>query len=71
MNDIWTWVLVLVAAVLVIGLLLYPRGPDHHHAGLQGDDVVAVVPLLALLLVGVSPGLDHLQLVHAEGAGDG
>ena len=37
MNDIWTWVLVLVAAVLVIGLLLYARGPDHHH----GDDIGA------------------------------
>ena len=32
-------------------------------AGLERDDVVAVVPLLALLLVVVAPGLDHPQLL--------
>ena len=40
------------------------------HARLEGDDVVAVVPLLALLLVRVAAGLDHLEVAHAEGVGD-
>jgi hypothetical protein len=31
----------------------------HHHARLQRHDVVAVVPLLALLLEGVAAGGDH------------
>ena len=39
-------------------------------AGLEGDDVVAVVPLLALLLVGVAAGLDDVELRHAERVGD-
>src|SRR6478735_2608005 len=41
------------------------------HAGLERDDVVAVVPLLALLLVLVAAGLDHLQAVDLQGVGDG
>ena len=40
------------------------------HAGLEGDDVVAVVPLLALLLVLVTPGLHHLEVANAQGIGD-
>ncbi len=40
-------------------------------ARLEGDDVVAVVPLLALLLVGVAAGLDDVELRDAEGVGDG
>ena len=38
--------------------------------GLEGDDVVAVVPLLALLLVLVTAGFDDGQLVDAERVGD-
>ena len=41
-----------------------------HDARLEGDDVVAVVPLLALLLVVVAAGLDDVQLRHAERVGD-
>ncbi len=37
MKEIWIWILALLAAVLVIGLLRYARGPEHHH----GDDVGA------------------------------
>ena len=40
-------------------------------ARLEGDDVVAVVPLLALLLVLVAARLDDVQLLDAEGVGDG
>src|SRR6187402_3865293 len=40
------------------------------HAGLEGDDVVAVVPLLALLLVLVAARLDDGELVDTEGVGD-
>src|SRR4029453_8224136 len=39
------------------------------HAGLERDDVVAVVPLLALLLVGVAAGLDPPQLGYPQGVG--
>ena len=39
-------------------------------ARLERDDVVAVVPLLALLLVRVATGLDHVELRHAQGVGD-
>ena len=35
-------------------------------AGLERDDVVAVVPLLALLLVGVAAGLHDVELLDAE-----
>ena len=37
MNDIRIWILVVLAAVLIIALLRYARGPEHHH----GDDVGA------------------------------
>ena len=41
----------------------------HHHAGLERDDVVAVVPLLPLLLVPIATGLDDVELPDAEGVG--
>src|SRR3954452_6114865 len=41
------------------------------NARLEGDDVVAVVPLLALLLVLVAAGLDDMQLLDAQRVGDG
>src|SRR5262245_48610567 len=41
----------------------------HHDAGLQGHDVVAVVPLFALGLEGVPAGLHHAHRPHAEGHG--
>src|SRR4029079_5676984 len=41
------------------------------HAGLDGDDVVAVVPLLPLLLVCSSPGLDDLDSARVQGVCDG
>jgi hypothetical protein len=37
MKTIWIWIMVLLAAVLVIGLLRYARGPEHQ----RGDDVGA------------------------------
>src|SRR3954451_259217 len=41
-----------------------------HHTGLEGDHVVAVVPLFALLLVDVTTGLHHLHLRHLHGVRD-
>ena len=38
MPDVIRWVIVLAAALLVIGLIAYARGPEHHH----GDDIGAV-----------------------------
>jgi hypothetical protein len=38
MPDAIRWVIVLAAALLVIGLIAYARGPEHHH----GDDVGAL-----------------------------
>ncbi len=35
MRDMRTWVLVVVLVLLVIGLVAYARGAEHHH----GDDV--------------------------------
>ena len=43
MKSIWTWILILLAAVLVIGLLGYARGPEHH----RGDDVGAWSPVFS------------------------
>ena len=38
----------------------------HDHTWLERDDVVPVVPLLALLLVRVSSGLDDMQFVDTQ-----
>ncbi len=35
MNDATRWILAAVAIVLVVGLLVWARGDDHH----RGDDV--------------------------------
>ena len=35
-------------------------------AGLERDDVVAIVPLLARLLVGVAAGLDDVELLESR-----
>ena len=35
MKDLRTWVLVVLLVLLLIGLVGYARGPEHHH----GDDV--------------------------------
>src|SRR5215475_2102876 len=36
------------------------------HAGLDGDDIVAVVPLLALRLPGIAAGPDDSEMLQAE-----
>jgi hypothetical protein len=38
MPDGVRWALVLVIALVLIGLMAYARGPEHHH----GDDVGAL-----------------------------
>jgi hypothetical protein len=38
MPDAIRWVIVLAVALLVIGLIAYARGPEHH----RGDDVGAL-----------------------------
>ncbi len=38
MRDSIRWLIVLVLALVVIGLIAYGRGPKHHH----GDDVGAL-----------------------------
>jgi hypothetical protein len=38
MPDVVRWLLVLAAALFVIGLIAYARGPNHHH----GDDIGAL-----------------------------
>jgi hypothetical protein len=40
MNGIRTWLWLVLAVLLVLGLLRYARGPEHHH----GDDVGAWRP---------------------------
>ena len=39
------WVIVLVGLLVVIGLIAYARGPEHHH----GDDVGALASSPAVL----------------------
>ena len=51
-----------------VGVRVPVVGDDH--ARLQRDDVVAVVPLLALRLPGIAAGLDDAQRLQAEGAPD-
>ena len=46
MRDVRTWVLVVVLVLLVIGLVAYARGAEHHHGddvGSHGTRVVVVV----------------------------
>jgi hypothetical protein len=38
MRDALRWIIVLAAALVLIGLIAYARGPEHHH----GDDVGAL-----------------------------
>ena len=38
MNDATRWILAAVAIVLVVGLLVWARGDDHH----RGDDVGSI-----------------------------
>ena len=38
MRDAASWVVVLALALVLIGLIAYARGPEHHH----GDDVGAL-----------------------------
>jgi hypothetical protein len=43
MNDLRTWVLLVVLAALVVGMVAYGRGPEHHH----GNDVGALASTTA------------------------
>ncbi len=38
MSDTRMWIIIVVVAVLVVGLIAYARGPEHHH----GDDLGAL-----------------------------
>jgi hypothetical protein len=38
MSNVWSWVLSALIAVLIIGMVAFMRGQDHH----RGDDVGAV-----------------------------
>ena len=40
-----------------------------HHPGLDGDEVVAAVPLLAFRVVGGATGLHHLELAQSQPGG--
>ena len=45
MSDAARWVVVLAAALLVIGLTAYARGPEHHRGdelGTHGTKIVIV-----------------------------
>jgi hypothetical protein len=39
MRSAVRWIIVVVAALVVVGLVAYARGPEHH----RGDDVGALV----------------------------
>jgi hypothetical protein len=38
MGTVWSWVLSALIAVLIVGMVAYARGQEHH----RGDDVGAV-----------------------------
>jgi hypothetical protein len=45
MRDVASWVIVLAAALSVIGLAAYARGPEHHRGdeiGTHGTKIVIV-----------------------------
>jgi hypothetical protein len=45
MRDVASWVVVLAAALCVIGLAAYARGPEHHRGdeiGTHGTKIVIV-----------------------------
>ena len=40
MKGVWVWVLSVLLAVLIVGLVGYARGPEHH----RGDEVGSLSP---------------------------
>ncbi len=47
MSDVPRWVIVVVLALVVVGLVRYARGSDHHHGdevGSLGAIVTTVAP---------------------------
>src|SRR5690606_36309625 len=50
----------------ILGIAVNVLGVRHDHTGFDGDDVVAAVPLLALLLRFITAGSHDLQLVLPE-----
>jgi hypothetical protein len=51
MNDTTRWVLMVVVALVVVGLIAFARGPDHHRGhqqvGAVGDRLPAATAALA------------------------
>jgi hypothetical protein len=45
----WMWVAAIIAVLMIVGLVAYARGPDHH----RGDDVGALGR--ATVIVAASP----------------
>ena len=46
MSDAVRWPVIVLCVIVVIGLMAYARGPDHHHGnqiGSHGTRVVVVV----------------------------
>ncbi len=37
MNSVWAWVISVLAAILIIGLIGYARGPVHHRGNEVGS----------------------------------
>ena len=49
MRKAVEWLIVVVAGLLIVGLIAYARGPEHHHGDEIGSDgshvvVVQIVP---------------------------
>jgi hypothetical protein len=47
MSNAGSWVIALVVALCVVGLIAYARGPKHHHGdeiGTHGTKIVVVAP---------------------------
>jgi hypothetical protein len=46
MGDGPRWVVVVLVALLVIGLIAFARGPDHHRGDETGEGSIGAVVLL-------------------------
>jgi|RhiMetdeSRZDD1v2_1073273.scaffolds.fasta_scaffold2515815_2 hypothetical protein len=48
MSDAWRWVIGTAAALLLIGLIGYARGPEHHHGARLGTRATAPTTVVVI-----------------------
>jgi hypothetical protein len=48
MSDGWRWLIGVAAGLLLIGLIAYARGPEHHHGSRLGTRATAPTTVVVL-----------------------